>query len=195
MSKINNVFTPLGASNHSDGEREKNDYYATEPKATRFLLDIETFNRDFPILEPFCGEGHISEVLKENGYLVKSSDLIDRGYGDSGVDFFKQWTEWHGDIISNPPYKIATESIEHALNIIKDGSKVAMFLKIQFLESKKRKKLFEKHPPKTVWVSSSRLNCAKNGDFEKYKDNNAVFYCWYIWEKGFTGAPEIKWFN
>lgn len=25
------IFTQLGATNHSDGEREENDYYATEP--------------------------------------------------------------------------------------------------------------------------------------------------------------------
>ena len=30
----NSVFRTLGASNHSLGEREENDYYATEPKAT-----------------------------------------------------------------------------------------------------------------------------------------------------------------
>ena len=35
------VFTPLGASNHSTGEREPNDYYATDPKAAELLLEVE----------------------------------------------------------------------------------------------------------------------------------------------------------
>jgi hypothetical protein len=71
-----------------------------------------------------------------------------------------------------------------------------MFLKIQFLEGKKRKILFEKFPPKTVYVSSSRILCAPNGDFESMKKNgSAVAYCWFIWEKGFNGDPVIKWFN
>ena len=33
------------------------------------------------IWECACGQGHLSEVLKANGYNVKSTDLIDRGYG------------------------------------------------------------------------------------------------------------------
>jgi len=40
------------------------DYYATPPSATKKLLENETFSKF--ILEPACGEGHISEVLKQN---------------------------------------------------------------------------------------------------------------------------------
>lgn len=59
------VFKTLGASNHTDHERAWGDYYATEPKATEWLLKLEQF--DGPILEPACGEGHISEVLIRGG--------------------------------------------------------------------------------------------------------------------------------
>lgn len=85
--------------------------------------------------------------------------------------------------------------MEHALEISAPGTKVAMFLKIQFLEGKARRKLFEKYPPKTVYVSSARLKCAMNGDFEKYAKSTAVCYAWYVWVKGFTGDPVIKWIN
>ena len=67
-----------------------------------------------------------------------------------------------------------------------------MFLKLQFLEGKARKSLFKKYPPKVVYVSSARLLCAKNGEFEKYP-SSAVAYAWFVWEKGFTGDPIIKW--
>lgn len=72
-----------------------------------------------------------------------------------------------------------------------------MFLKLTFLESKSRRELFDKTPFETLYVSSSRLQCAKNGDFETYKSGTgtAVAYGWYIWRKGFTGTPQIKWFN
>lgn len=101
------------------------------------------------------------------------------------------------DIITNPPYKYAKEFVEHALEISKDGTKIAMFLKLTFLEGKARKKMFEANPPKVVYVSSSRLQCAKNGDFEKYGKGvgTAVAYGWYVWEKGFKGDPIIKWVN
>lgn len=59
------VFKTLGASNHTDHERAWGDYYATEPKATEWLLRLEKF--DGPILEPACGEGHISKVLIRGG--------------------------------------------------------------------------------------------------------------------------------
>ena len=64
------VFKTLGASNHAEHERACCDYYATEPKATEWLLKLEPF--DGPILEPACGEGHISEVLTKGGYSVIS---------------------------------------------------------------------------------------------------------------------------
>lgn len=72
-----------------------------------------------------------------------------------------------------------------------------MFLKLTFMESKTRKQLFEAHPPKRIWVSSSRLQCAKNGDFEKYGKGvgTAVAYAWYVWEKGYQGDTVLKWFN
>ena len=78
-----------------------------------------------------------------------------------------------------------------------DGKKVAMFLKVQFLEGKARRKLFEKYPPKTIWVSSSRILCAKNADFDGMKrgGGSAVAYCWFIWEKGYKGDTIVKWFN
>ena len=104
---------------------------------------------------------------------------------------------FNGDIITNPPYKHAQRFIEKALELIPAGNKVAMFLKVQFLEGKARKKLFTKHPPKTIYVSSSRLLCAKNAEFERMKKGggSAVAYAWFIWERGFNGKPIIRWIN
>ena len=191
----NSIYKTLGASNHTDKERENNDYYATEPKAIELLCDLETFSPT--IWECACGEGHLSKVLIGRGYKVISSDLIDRGYGKGDIDFLKCDKEFDGDIITNPPYKYAKEFVEHALEIVTNGHKVAMFLKVQFLEGKARKELFEKHPPKTIYVSSSRLLCAKNGDFKKMRDGggSAVAYAWFIWEKGFKGDTIVRWFN
>lgn len=183
----------LGARNYALEEREINDYYATEPKALELLLNKETFCRY--VWEPACGEGHLSQVLKRLGYDVHSTDLIDRGYGTGGVDFLQYSGKWGGDIITNPPYKYALEFVEKALSIISEGHRVAMFLKIQFLEGVSRHEFFKKNPPKMIYVSTRRLRCAMNGDFEKYSKSNAITYAWFIWEKGFKGDPIIKWFN
>lgn len=188
------VYTTLAASNHSSGVRQSHDYYATEPKAVELLLEQEQFQNT--IWECACGEGHLSKVLQKNGFNVISTDLIYRGFGEhKSFDFLKDTLEnFEGDIITNPPYKYALEFIKQALNTVQDGRKVAMFLKLQFLESQSRKQFFIHNPPKTVYVSSSRLVCAKNGEFEKYK-SRAVAYAWYLWVKGYTGETVIKWIN
>ena len=184
-------FVQLGASSHSTGEREKNDYYATEPSAIDDLLKVETFNKD--IWECACGEGHLSKRLKEYGYKVYSTDLIDRGYQDELVDFLCSEKKFNGDIITNPPYKYCSEFILKALDSIPVGNKVAMFLKLTTLEGQKRyEEIYSKYPPKTIYVYSKRKNCAKNGDFNMYP-SSAVCYAWFIWEKGFIGSTQIKW--
>lgn len=91
----------------------------------------------------------------------------------------------------------AQQFVEKSLEIISNEHKVAMFLKLQFLEGKKRKKLFTEYPPKTIYVSSSRLLCAKNREFEKMRADggSAVAYAWYVWVKGFKGDTIVKWIN
>lgn len=186
------IYTTLGASNHTESEREVNDFYATDPRAMELLLDMEQFSPK--IWECACGVGHLSEVLKQRGYDVYSTDLIDRGYGVGNIDFLNCQDMFDGDIITNPPYKYGKEFVEHALELVPNGHKVAMFLKFTFAEGKSRKHLFETQPPKTVYISSSRLICAKNGDFDSIS-SSAVAYAWYVWEKGYTGDTVLKWFN
>lgn len=87
----------------------------------------------------------------------------------------------------------AKEFVEKSLQCVSTGHKVAMFLKLQFLEGKSRRKLFETAPPARIYVASGRLNCAPNGDFTNA--GSALAYAWYVWEKGFVGKPTIDWIN
>lgn len=184
----------LGARNYAHNEREVNDYYATEPKAARLLMEVETFSP--MIWECACGEGHLAREFAAAGYHVYASDLIARGYGYQQDFLTAAAPPLPGfDIITNPPYSKAAEFVVHALDIIEPGHKVAMFLKIQFLEGKSRRELFEKYPPKVVYVSSGRLRCAMNGDFERFAHASAVCYAWYVWEKGYTGETVLRWIN
>lgn len=181
------VFVTLGATNHSEYSRENNDYYATDPIAMELLLEKEQFSSK--IWECACGAGHLSKVLEAHGYDVLSTDLIDRGYGQGGVDFLDTKEVFDGDIITNPPYKYAKELVEHAIETVTDGHRVAMFLKLQFLEGRGRRPMFENYPPQMIYVSTSRINCCKNGDFSEDQRKNhssAVAYAWFIWEKGFS---------
>lgn len=192
------TFVQLGASNHTDKQREINDFYATDPHALEIFLDkLEQDNIKLHkgIWECACGQGHLSEVLKKRGYEVYSTDIVDRGYGEEQIDFLKEKyfpNDLMADILTNPPYKYAKEFVEKALDRQWKGYYTIMFLKIQFLEGQARKNLFEKYPPKYVYINSARQMCAMNGEFEKY-NATAICYCWFMWEKGYEGEPVIRW--
>lgn len=188
------IFTTLGASNHVEHDRAEHDYYATEPRTIDELLSVEDFVH---VWEPACGEGHMADRLWQRHILVRATDIVNRGYEyaePESVDFLKEDIEWQGDIITNPPYKYAQEFVEKALAIIPTGRKVAMFLKLTFLEGQKRKKMFQKYPPKTIYVYSSRRKCAINGDFDSI-GSSASAYAWFVWEKGYQADPIIKWLD
>lgn len=190
------IYGTIGASNHTDKEREENDYYATSPKAVELLLEKEKFAHK--IWECAAGEDHIANVLRNHGYEVCSTDIIDRTGHTQVLDFLTTEKVFNGDIITNPPYKYAQEFVEHALDSIRDGNKVAMYLKLTFLEGKNRQKLFNQKNLKTVYVMACRMGCAKNGDFrnkEEQTESGAVAFAWFVWEKGYIGDPVIKWIN
>ena len=79
MSGYEVVARFIGSHNLSETDRETNDYYATDPYAATLLMEQETFSRR--IWECACGEGHLAKEFQKAGYLVYSSDLIDRGFG------------------------------------------------------------------------------------------------------------------
>lgn len=195
-TKKNTIYLTLGASNHTDKERQNEDYYATHPEAAEWLIKLEYFDGK-DIWECASGENHLANVFKDAGFTVRTSDIIKRTEETEVIDFLTYEGEWKGHIVTNPPYKNAQEFIEKALSIVPEGKKVCMFLKVQFLEGKARRKMFEKYPPKRIWVSSSRILCAKNGDFERMikGGGSAMAYAWFVWEKGYEGDTVVKWFN
>lgn len=80
---INEQYKLLGRK--VEDLRQAEDFYPTPRYVTEALLDNYRFCGK--IWEPACGDGRMSEVLLERYSDVESSDLVDRGYGESGVDF------------------------------------------------------------------------------------------------------------
>lgn len=184
------TFATLGASSHSLAERQQQDYYATDPIAAELLLKHEQFSG--PIWEPACGEKHLSNVFEQHGYDVRNSDLVQRCDCEQ-LDFLHaNHQPWCGDIITNPPFRYAQQFVEQSLRVVGDGHKVAMFLRIQFLEGKERRRLFDITPPYAVYVFTRRILCAKNGDFASY-ESSAACYAWFLWQKGVNTEPVIRW--
>ena len=177
----------LGASSHSEGEREANDYYATDPIAAEWLIRLE--NLDKNIWECACGEGHLAKVFEAHGYNVKATDLIDRGYGVGGVDFLQCHDKFDGDIITNPPYKYAEDFIQHALTLIPDGKRVCMLLKVQFLEGKGRRDLYAIYPPFCICIIKQNQTWRQRRFF---KGKQYVGYCLVCLGKGLQRRHYFK---
>ncbi len=193
----NSVMRSLGASGAEP--RAERDYYATDPKAAEWLLRIEDIPKDRPIWECACGELHLSNVFSKYGYDVVSTDIVARVQGVAEYDFLQpvsdeRFGRARCTIITNPPYRHALDFIRRSLEWVADGSKVCMFLRLQFLEGRGRRDFFSLFPPRRIWVSSSRIRCARNGDFSR-GNNSVMCFAWFVWEKGYTGLTEIGWFN
>lgn len=181
------VFNTLGATNHTNKKRMDNDFYSTPEIATLELLKREKFEGN--ILECACGTGAISKVLiREIPNEVISKDLIDRGYGITNQDFLNE-IQIYDNIITNPPFNIAQDFVEKALKLSK--SKVAFLMRVQFLEGKKRKTLFDKNPPSRVYVFSYRLPYLRGDD--EQPETSAMCLCWFVWDKNYVGDTIIKW--
>lgn len=85
----NSIFKIISASNHSQSDRAEHEFYATSPDA----IDALASKIDIPeyVMEPCCGEGHLSERLIALGHKVWSYDIVDRGYGEV-QNFFEMLT-------------------------------------------------------------------------------------------------------
>ena len=185
----------VGAKRSDGTERQKHDYYATAPVAMEKLLKLESI--EGYIWENACGEGNLSKVLIENDKMVLSSDLINRGYGQ--VNDFLQNTKYHEQktgikadwIITNPPYKHGQEWLEKSIKAVKPNGHVALLMKLVFLESISRYKMFKKYPPRSIYVFSRRLGIYKNN--KETQNKGLVAYAWFVWEKGYQGKPKVDW--
>jgi hypothetical protein len=194
------IFKTLGASNHTENERQADDFYATDPVAIDLLLDYPHIHMPHGVWEPSCGSGCLSQRLRQRGHHVVSTDLVDRGYGVGGVNFFEQQTmpDHCQAIVTNPPYKFATEYVIHALRLLPTDGLLALFLKTTFAEGKERyQRIFGVTPPALVLQCSERVLCAKNAEFDKMREagGSAVSYAWWVWRKGWRGDTHLDWIN
>lgn len=199
--------------------RQVDDFYATDPKAledllhncsghTYFMFNLCKFDgyRRHYIWESAAGNGNLSKCLKDNGYNVIASDLKYRGCTDGsiidGLDFlqtdpckkFKGLSENPYIILTNPPYSLATEFIERALEILPNGGLYIALMNITYLAGQNRyQRVYRIGCLCEVYVFSKRIECWKNGEKPKDKCGSIANYAWYVFRKGYRGNPTIYW--
>ena len=181
--------------------RETHDFYPTWPGATRALLGVEQF--DGAIWEPACGDGAMSRELEVAGYVVVSTDLIDRGFGMGGRDFLNEWQALAPNIVTNPPFRWAREFVDRALMLTAPAragniarGKVALFLRLAFLEGQERGAWFPNTPLARVWVMSRRVPMAR-GKLAGVESigGGVLAFAWFVWEHGYVGPPTLGWLD
>lgn len=185
------------AGGNSTTQKAENDYYATDPKTVRAFLDtsFNIFKEVKTILEPCCGEGHLSGVLEEYFECeINNIDLVDRGFGYGGIDYLNTDFKGKSDLImTNPPFSLVNDFIVKG---IEDTNRFLVLLcKIQLLETVKRKEIFDNTPLKYVYVHSKRQATWKNGEPLDPKGNKwATTMClaWFVWDKKYEGEPIIR---
>lgn len=164
-------------------ERKERDLYETPEWVTETVIDYIDCNRH--IWEPACGSGKMARVLSRHGMEVSSTDI------DSGDDFLKADKPRNGDItaiVTNPPYELAREFIEHSLKLMGPvKGTVAMLLRTDFDHAKTRQHLFGKCPH--FWakiVLTKRIKW-----FEDSKGQPSFNHAWFVWQLGNHENPTL----
>ncbi len=177
--------------------RVPNDFYETRECDTRVLLLCEPF--EGMIWEPAAGRGAMAKVIDETyeGQLpIRASDKFE--YPEPIFrpiyqrDFL--WRENDEEdsvenVITNPPFTHAEQFLHQALFVAR--RKVALLVRLNFLEGRRRKLVFAEHPPKRVLIFSNRIGFVKNG---VRHDAGMMPHCWVIWDKNYCERDtRISW--
>lgn len=162
-------------------ERKERDLYETPSWVTEALLPH--LPKSMVIWEPACASGKMVAALRSGGHAVDGTD-IDMG---EEADFLNIKGTAAAAIITNPPYELAREFIEHALYLMHRGGLVAMLLRTDFDHAKTRAHLFAGCPSfcKKI-VLTKRIKW-----FEESKGQPSFNHAWFIWDSKHSGVPSL----
>lgn len=185
----------MSATNRGSN-RSPSDFYETPAWAVEQFLDEFYRGRQTPysILEPCAGSGAIIEVLRQriSAAVIDACEIEARHEKEltsicNGQlfiqDFRTLYKTGHDLVITNPPFSLAQEIIEHVFATKDYSTEVVMLLRLGFLESQKRKEFWDKHPLTQLYVLSERPSFTKKG-------TDSAAYGWFVWSE--TRPPLIK---
>lgn len=169
----------------------KDDLYESPPCAVHTLMGIAALPKI--VWEPACGPGAIVNTLRAAGHTVVATDLVDYGCPDSTSrrDFLLEREAPDGveAIVTNPPYKLAIEFVEHALHLV---PRVYMLLRLAFLEAERRREFFNRGDLSRVVVFSRRLPMMHRAGWEGRKANSGMAMAWFCWDRSHRGPAALS---
>jgi hypothetical protein len=173
------------------------DLYETPVVAVEALLRAEALPHR--IWEPACGRGAIVNPLRAAGHDVVATDLVDYGLpitppGYYGVDFLMERRAPEGTeaIVTNPPFKLAGEFVEHALELC---PQVVMLLRLAFLESVRRTPILDTGHLARVHLFKNRLpmmHRAGRGTQVAKTNSSAMAFAWFVWDRSHSGPTTLN---
>lgn len=160
------------------------------------MLRDGVLNTDLRILEPCSGTGNLVTTGRALGLKIKASDIQTRQeiLGRKGVSLWDYSDNYCDCVVTNPPYKGLYESgmLKKLLDISKQ--KTILLLNLNFLESLKRKPLFDSGILEFVYVYRSRVTMYPYGTPEPTNGGTKA-YAWFVFNKSYTGEPHIRWLD
>lgn len=181
-----------------DVSKDYSDLYNTPDEAIAALVEVcghKISNPRLKLFEPCNGKGKVSSALASYGIQMTTNELFsEHGVSDYNEDFLNPnknvASKWDFDIIiTNPPYKLATEFVLEGFKYAKEQYHL---LRVNFLEGQARyDKLLSKGHLKNVYIFTKRISCSKGVDEEPQA--NAVCYCWFHFDKDYEGYPQLRW--
>lgn len=167
------------------------DDFPTPPWATRALCERLGDISGMVCREPAANRGHMVRALSEYFGSVPASDIFDYGVGFPVDDYLfgplPESVDW---TITNPPFRLAEQFIDRALQTSRVG--VAVIVRSAFLEGIGRyQNLFSITPPSRVMQFVERAPMVK-GRLDK-DAASATAYSWIVWEKDSDGVTRLEW--
>ena len=156
--------------------RRSADFYPTPPECTEALLRAERHHLSgFDLLwEPACGDGAICKRLEGEGFLTIATDLHDRGFGVSGVDFLAEQQRAADAIVTNPPFSLGEDFIRKADRL--GVQYMALILKAHFWHAKRRTALFAEWSPARIHAMNWRPDFGGGGA-------PTLDFIWCVWDR------------
>ena len=162
--------------------RAKDDFYPTPDWVGKIL--VKYFPIKGSIWECACGNGALAKVLQQAGYSVVATDLIWRGYGSSGVDFLLENKALAPNIVTNPPFNLSYEFMEHGFHLAL--ASLALLLPIRYLAGLKRAAFYKIKPPHKIIIIPKKIDFLNSG-------NPVMEFAWFVWDKTKSGPTQVIW--
>lgn len=165
-------------------------HYETPAWVVNALLERHVLRRQAVILEPCAGSGAIARQLlyrypgevEIHAVEIREEErarLLEVSHHVHIADFLTWQPDAQFDyIITNPPFPIAQEVVERALEIA-NGAEVIMLLRLGFFQAQERHEFWQKHPLSRLYVLSARPSFTGPGTGT---DNSG--YGWFCWNCG-----------